>query len=248
MKDQDTKNLPAKGRELPGWIRAFVETPFGAIQEYGPPGSLSDHATRFMINHIRVPKDARACEPGCGTGVLALYMAMAGAGAVSGADLNEASLRAARYNASINKIRNVKFVKGDLLMKVSGPLDLIVALLPHKPAPGPFNKRYYGGPDGTDLLLPLIDQAASRLIPGGHLYLYLNSIANPRRVLVALNERFQVRIAGEKRRYFTREEFDGLLPGMFDYLCTMKTQGTAEFHEDTSGFYFTARVYEAQLL
>ena len=230
------------------WNEAVVDTPCGRIKEFGPGASLSDHATRFMIDHILVPEGGRAAEAGCGTGVLSIYMAMAGARTVVGTDIDVASLKAARHNAVVNNVGNVEFMEGGLLEPVPGPLDLAVALLPHKPAPRPFNPRYYGGPDGTDLLLPLIDQAAQRIVPGGYLYLYLNSIANPRRVLAALDAWFRVRPAGEKRRYFTRDEFDALTPGMFDYLCDLRKRGMAEFQEDGSGPYFMARVYEAVLL
>jgi len=230
------------------WSEAVVETPCGPIREFGPAPSLSDHATRFMIDFIKVPEGARAAEAGCGTGVLSIYMALAAAKRVTGTDIDGESLEAARHNASINGAANVDFVEGNLLEPISGPLDLVVALLPHKPAPRSFNSRYYGGPDGTDLLLLLIDQAGRRIVSGGRLYLYVNSIADTPRVLAALGTRFRVRLAGEKRRYFTREEFDALTPGMFDYLCELKKRGTAEFHEDESGPYFMARVYEAERL
>jgi len=172
-------------------------------------------------------------------------MALAGARTVVGTEIDADSLNAARRNAIANNVSNITFVKGELLETVPGPLDLVVALLPHKPAPRPISPRYYGGPDGTDLLLPLIDQAAERIAPGGYLYLYLNSIANPGRVMATLRARFRVRLAGEKRRYFTRDEFDVLTHGMFDYLCDLRKRGMAEFYEDGSGPYFMARVYEA---
>jgi SAM-dependent methyltransferase len=230
-----------------GWSNALVRTPRGLIQESGPRANLSDHATRFMIDHMQVPKDARAAEAGCGTGVLSIYMALSGARPVVGTDIDPASLEAARYNASLNRVRNVKFLQGSLLDPVAGPLDLVVALLPHKPAPRAFNPRYYGGPEGTALLLPLVDQTTSRLAPGGKLYLYLNSIANTKAVLAAFGDKFQVHMAAEKRRYFSPHEFDSLTPGMFDHLCGLHEQGIADFYEDDGGFYFMARIYEAIL-
>lgn len=252
MEDQSVnkKSFYHRGKlkQAPAWSEAIVQTPCGILREYGPAADLSDHATRFMIDHMNIPKGAKASEAGCGTGVLSIYMAMAGAASVIGTDIDGTSLKAARYNALINNVPNVKFVKGSLLKKVAGPLDFIVALLPHKPAPGPFNNRYYGGPDGTDLLLPLINQASERLVSGGCLYLYHNSIANPQRVMAVLSKLFQIRVAGEKKRYFTREEFDGLISGMFEYLSNLREQGIAEFYEDRTGFYFVARVYEAILL
>ena len=233
------------GGDLRDWSETIVDTPHGPIREFGPRASLSDHATRFMIEHIRVPDGAKAAEAGCGTGVLSIYMAMAGVRHAVGTDIDEGSLAAARHNAMVNDVTGVEFTQGSLLEPVQGPLDLVVALLPHKPAPRPFNRRYYGGPDGTDLLLALIEQAAHKVLSGGRLYLYLNSIANPFRVVAALDARFLVHLTGEKKRYFTRKEFDDLTPGMFDYLGDLRKKGMAEFDEDGSGPYFMARIYEA---
>jgi SAM-dependent methyltransferase len=138
----------------------------------------------------------------------------------------------------------VAFRQGSLLEPVPGPLDLVVALLPHKPAPRPFDHRYFGGFDGTDLLRAVIEQAAARLVPGGRLVLYLNSIAHPRRVLAEVDRACTVRKLAEKRRSFTVEEFDRLTPGMFAHLEARRAAGEAEFEEDADGLYFTARLYE----
>ncbi len=227
------------------WGETFVETPHGRIREFGPPAAFSDHASRFMIEHLEVPTGAIAAEPGCGTGVLSIYMALAGARRVTGTDIDKNSILAARHNASINGTPDVQFIEGSLLEPLQEKLDLVVALLPHKPAPRPFDQRYYGGADGTDLLRAMVLQASERLMTGGHLYLYLNSIANPPRVLASLAERFSFTLAAEKKRYFTREEFDTLTPGMFDYLCELRDRDMAQFDEDESGLYFMARIYDA---
>lgn len=226
----------------------LVKTPYGTIRESGPAGSLSDHATRFMIDIIDVPRGVRAVDAGCGTGVLGIFMAQAGAGHVIGTDIGTDILKAARYNAEVNGIRNIEFREGSLLEPIEDHVGLVVALLPHKPAPRPFNRRYYGGPEGTDLLVPLIRQAHKRLADRGLLYLYLNSIANPRSVLDVMREGFDTSLVAEKKRYFTKDEFDGLTEGMFKYLCDLRSCGISEFEEDSSGLYFTARIYRGQRL
>jgi methylase of polypeptide subunit release factors len=178
--------------------------------------------------------------------VLSIGMALAGAMRVTGTDTDPAAIAAARRNAAVNRTTHVEFLEGSLLEPVAGPLDLIVANLPHRPAPRPFNPRYYGGPDGTDLVRALIAQAADKLAPGGRLVFYLNSIANPRRVLAALAERFDVATLGERRRGFTRAEFDALTPGLFAHLEAQRDRGEAEFWRDENGLYFIGRVHEAR--
>jgi release factor glutamine methyltransferase len=223
------------------------ETAFGVIEERGPEAILADAATAFMLPMLRVRPGDRAAEPGCGTGVLSIYVALAGAAHVTGTDTDPAAIAAARQNAAINGVPNVEFIEGSLIEPVPGPLDLIVANLPHRPAPKPFNPRYYGGLDGTDLVRALITQAVGKLTAGGRLVFYLNSIANPRRVLAALAERFDVTTLGERRRDFSHEEFDALTPGLFAHLEAQRDRGEAEFWRDENGLYFTGRVYEARL-
>lgn len=229
------------------WQEAILDTPAGIIREWGPRAKLSDHATAFMMLHMDVPRGARAVDAGCGTGVLGIYMALAGASRVSGTDIDKESLEAARYNSAINNTGNVEFLEGSLLGPVNGPVDLIAALLPHKPAPRPFDHRYYGGEDGTEHLVPLILSARAKLAPGGTLYLYLNSIANPKKVLTIFREGFETQMISEKKRYFTREEFNSLTEGMFEYIVRLREKGMSEFFEDEKGPYFMARLWKGTL-
>jgi methylase of polypeptide subunit release factors len=232
------------GAVVPEWFhRVVVPTPAGEIVEYGPEGILSDHATRFMLEHVTVPPGARVAEVGCGTGVLSIYAALAGAADVTGTDIDDEALGAARLNGLANNVPRVRFLRGNLLEPVPGPLDMVLALLPHKPAPQSFNQRYYGGEDGTDLLLPAVAQAAQRLVPEGTLYLYLNSIAHERRVMDLFVGLFDLSMVAEKKRYFTSEEFDGLVPGMFEHLKRLRARGLSSFSEDEKGLFFMARIY-----
>ncbi len=222
------------------------ETPFGVLVEQGPRELLSDHATRFMLQHLVVSTGSRVAEPGCGTGVLSLAAALAGAETVTGTDIDPAAIAAAHRNARLNNLPQVVFRQGNLLEPVDGGLDLIIALLPHKPAPRRFNHRYFGGTDGTDLLLAVIQQAHERLVTGGRLLLYVNSIANPPRIAQAFEAGFDVRLLAEKKRYFTQAEFDGLTPGMFAHLEHQAASGAAAFATDAEGLFFMARIFEGR--
>ena len=229
-----------------GWTETAHETPFGTLREQGPQALLADHATAFLLRHMRVTPGSRVAEPGCGTGMLSLAAALAGARDVIGTDIDPVAVAAARANARLNNLTQARFELGNLLEPVDSGLDLVVALLPHKPAPRPFNPRYYGGTDGTDLLLTVIDQARDRLRPGGRLILYHNSIANPPRVARALANGFDVTLLAEKKRYFSRGEFDALTPGMFAYLERQAANGEAEYGTDDTGLFFMARLYEGR--
>jgi len=224
--------------------RCVHPTPYGDIVEYGPKPILADHATRFTLDHIRVEPGSAVAEPGCGTAVMSLFCSRAGAAYVVGTDTDPEAVRVARFNVESNGVDNVDIREGSLLEPVPGPLDLVIALLPHKPGPRPFNPRYYGGHDGTRWLLDIITQSAERLRSRGRLLLYMNSIANPSRALATFRKSFNVSLLGEKKRTFTREEFDTLTAGMSDYLKAQRDKGQAEYHEDGEALFFWARLYE----
>jgi len=230
-------------RATPAPIRH--DTRFGTIEEDGPSDILADHATAFFIAHFALQGGGRVAEPGCGTGVLSLFAALAGASEVTGTDIDERSLAAACANARRNRLEDrVRFLRGNLLDPVSGPLDVVLSIPPQKPAPGPFNHRFYGGFDGTDLLREIIAQAADRLVPGGKLWLFHHSLANPRRVSECLQKFFSVRVVAEKLRPFTATEFESLTPGMMAHIEAQKQRGEAEFECDGETGIFTAWLLE----
>jgi SAM-dependent methyltransferase len=234
------------GPEGPGHLTRCHTTRYGRLIERGPAALLADHATLFVLEHLTLRHGDRVAEPGCGTGVLSLYAALAGAASVVGTDVDPEAVAAARQNAALNCVNKVSFLHASLLEPVEAGLDLVAALLPHKPAPRAFNPRYYGGRDGTDLLIATISQSADRLVSGGRLVLYVNSIANPRRVEHELARSFDVALLSEKRRYFTREEFEGLTPGLFAHLEAQQARGEADFWNDEQGLFFMARLYEGR--
>lgn len=225
----------------------ILPTRFGEIRESGPERLLSDQATQFLLDHFAPAPGDRVAEIGCGTGVLSMFAAFAGAREVIGTDTDPLAIATAKANAARNGLQNLTFCVSSLLEAVSGPLDCVIGNLPHRPSPQPWNPRFYGGPDGTDLLLPAIRQSEEKLIPGGRLILYVNGIANPNRVMSEWQRKFSVTIVQQRKRYFTQEEFDGLLPGMFEHLRVLHSQGKAEFFRDDHGYFFWGRILEGRL-
>lgn len=198
-----------------------------------------------MAVHLRVHPGADVAEPGCGTATLSVLAARLGAGRVFATDVDEVALGFARATVGANGPLPVTVLAGDLLDAIppAARLDLVLALLPHKPAPAAFSVRYYGGEDGTDLLRRVIEQAAHRLRPRGTLLLYHNSIANlPRVRAAAEGAGFAVEVLASRKRYFTEREFDGYAPGGMAHLERLRAAGAAAFHRDPCGLYFVARL------
>jgi release factor glutamine methyltransferase len=199
--------------------------------------------------HLAVPKGAVVAEPGCGTGSLSVLAARLGAARVYATDVDARSVTFARATAEANGAGAVTVLEGDLLEPIppAERLDLVLALLPHKPAPRPFSVRYYGGADGTDLLRRVIDQAAQRLAPRGVLLLYHNAIANFPRVRAAARAAgLHVEVIAGRRRYFTAAEFDGYAEGGMAHLERLARDGAAELSEDRWGRYFLARLLRVE--
>lgn len=215
------------------------------MRERGRPGYFADHATRLVAMHLTPPGGAIVAEPGCGTGTLSVLAVRLGAGRAFATDIDADALAFARATAAANGRAPVEVLAGDLLDPLPGDarLDLVLALLPHKPAPAPFSVRYYGGEDGTDLLRRVIEQAPYRMRPRGALLLYHNSIANLPRVRAAAQVAgFEVEGLAARKRYFTAAEFDGYAPGGMAHLERLRAAGAAEFHRDAYGLYFVARL------
>ena len=68
----------------------------------------------------------RCLDMGCGTGILAICMAKAGAAQITAIDIDEFSVENTRENLRLNNITNVEVVHGDATA-INGQYDLIVA-------------------------------------------------------------------------------------------------------------------------
>lgn len=91
------------------------------------------------------------------------------------ADINHAALRHARINAALAGARTVEVVESDLLAGVTGPIDAVIANPPYLSDSGHRLYRDGGGPLGFDLALRIVQDAMTRLEPGGQLVLYTGS-------------------------------------------------------------------------
>lgn len=217
----------------------------GALIEHGDTGYFSDQSTAHLAGCFTVNSGDIVVEPGCGSGMISVLAAKLGASTVYATDLDSQAVEFAKQNVIANGTPQVTVLYGDLLDPIPKdvPIDIVVSLLPHRPSPYRFNMRFYGGWDGTDLIIKLLDQCENRLKSGAKLYLYHNSIANPRRVKKRMEEIFLTDIIGEWKRDFTWEEFDGLAPGMMLHLIELRSTGQSIFEETENGFLLTATVY-----
>jgi release factor glutamine methyltransferase len=146
------------------------------------PRPETEELVEFLKSEIENPK-SEILDVGTGSGVIALSLARQFPEAqILGVDLSEDALALARENAKrVDSSERVQFSKSNLLENVGGMFDLIVANLPyistqdrhllsrevlHDP-----EIALFAGPSGDELIRQLIEQAPSRLKPGGLLAL-----------------------------------------------------------------------------
>jgi release factor glutamine methyltransferase len=124
----------------------------------------------------------RIVDVGTGSGCIAVALAVAlPEAAIVAADISPAALAVASRNAGRHGVQaRIVFVESPLLERVSGPADLIVSNPPYVPTSdvatlSPEVLRYephqalFAGDDGLSVIRRLLDTAADRLAPAGHL-------------------------------------------------------------------------------
>lgn len=117
-------------------------------------------------------------DVGTGSGAIAITLALQTSAKVTASDISSQALNVARKNATTLGT-TITFVKSNLLNKISGRFDMIVANLPYvdhswerspetnaEPALALFAEH-----DGLELIHKLIVQAPEHLAPKGHLLL-----------------------------------------------------------------------------
>ena len=153
----------------------FVHSAFPTTAEdsvfFGPDSYRMADAAAAHVERRSAPV-RRAVDIGCGTGVGAITVAKRSPGAeVFAADINPRALRLARVNAVLAGTDGVRPCESNLLSGVDGDFDLIVSNPPFMIDPAGREYRD-GGPQGHELSMRIVDQAAERLADGGSLVLF----------------------------------------------------------------------------
>jgi release factor glutamine methyltransferase len=136
------------------------------------------------------PNANHAADIGTGSGCIPVTLAVyAPHLRFDAGDISMDALAVARSNAALHKVeKRIRFVQSNLLETLPGHYDLITANLPYIPIKTLTglavthyepNLALDGGPDGLQFIRRLLQQATTKLKPGGFMLLEIEATIGP---------------------------------------------------------------------
>ena len=212
-------------------------------------GIGADHATRATLAELRRHRDAMhgtVCEIGCGTGVMAVWVASrTQAKSVIATDIDPDALRLAEINAR-NADVDIDLRLGHLLEPLADidRLHWVVANLPHKPNGGrdDLPLAQDGGRDGDHLFSTAVPEIARRQHDGDHLVFFLHSLPN-RSLLRRIGRDYELELVSWKIRWIVPGEYS---PALIETFRRRHREGLSFFVDEETRHGFVACVWHAR--
>jgi release factor glutamine methyltransferase len=160
--------------------KEFMKLDFEVTPDVLVPNSDTEPLVMLAIDWARERGGpVRVADVGTGCGCIAVAVAhYVPEAAVYATDVSGAALAVARRNAErLGVGERVAFAEGSLLEPAPGPFDLVCANLPYLPISDLFpaevlaqpHVALFAGERGSELVVALLEQAVSKLAPGGAL-------------------------------------------------------------------------------
>ena len=166
-----------------------------------PPGD----DTLILLDSLEVDRGEEILEMGCGSGIVGIHCAAAGARATV-VDINPAAVECAMENARRNGLE-ISGIVSDLFSRITGTFDQIVFNPPYLPVDekDPLALTWSGGKGGIEVLEGFLREAPGFLKSGGRMTVIVSSRmdGNPLRTLIS---RFEAETLTRKRLFFEELE------------------------------------------
>lgn len=129
----------------------------------------------LLLGALQVVRGERWLEMGCGTGLVAVHCANAGA-LVTAVDIDPDAVLCTKRNAALNDVL-VNVIHSDLFQNVSGHFEVMVFNPPYlRGAPErPQDRTWAGGVTGTETLFRFLERAVDHLVEGGRMVVVVSS-------------------------------------------------------------------------
>jgi methylase of polypeptide subunit release factors len=156
----------------------FVHSGFPTTEQdsvfFGPDTYRFTRLLRTWLADVSVNSPLRLIDVCSGSGAGGIYAARLLASPIELvlSDINRKALAFSAVNAAINDLQRVQTLFSDVLEKIEGEADLIIANPPYLVDGERRLYRHGGGELGIELALRIVEQSLAWLRPGGRLILY----------------------------------------------------------------------------
>lgn len=175
------------------------EMPVSSDPRVYPPSDDS----MFLIGCLDIAPGETVLEIGCGSGIVSMHCAKAGASVTAG-DINPAAVELTRINAESNGL-DIDVLETDVYSSVTGKFDTIIFNLPYLPVEDDCElaEAWSGGEGGIGPLPELLRGAEEHGNEGWRIIVVVSSLMDAAR-LDALLEPYEVKVLGELPLFFER--------------------------------------------
>ena len=158
----------------------------------------------LLLEVLDVSPGERLLEIGCGSGLLSVHAAKAGA-LVTAADISPYAVECTKKNASRNRLR-IDVVQSDLFENLKGEFDVIAFNPPYLPeetrSTSWIEKSWSGGQEGDEVAVRFLKDAWTHLAPGGRIYVILSSLGAFTKALKSAKPRYDSELLEERHMFF----------------------------------------------